>query len=101
MNKIVAQNFPQQAMQHQSFNKSILNDEEMYPGERAVAALKIVEQEFMMRREFAVENGDKIHEERACKKLLEIRTALTLIEYGLNEGDYPVGKRTPSNIIVS
>lgn len=101
MNKIVAQDFPKQALQHQSFQREILNDKDFSTEGRAVAALKIVEQEFMLRREFAKENGDTVHAERATKKILEIRTALTLIEYGLNDGEYPVNKSTPSNIVVS
>lgn len=100
MNKIIAQNFPKEALAHQSFNRSIMNDQDMYPGERAVAALKIVEQEFMMRRTFARDNGDLVHERRAQKKLIEIRAALALIEHGLDEGDYTVDKSTPTKIIV-
>jgi hypothetical protein len=101
MNKIIAQNFPKQALDDKAWDRAVLNDTDCDPQTRAVSALKIVEEEFRLRYSFAKENGDQVHLERAQKKLLEIRTALAIIEYGLNDGEYPVGKNTPSKIVVS
>jgi len=99
-NKIVEQNFPKQALADKAWDRSVLNDCDCDPQTRAKSALKIVEEEFRLRYCFAKENGDQVHMERAQKKLLEIRAALAIIEYGLYDGDYPVGKATPSKIVV-
>lgn len=99
-NLTIAQNFPQEALAHKAFDRAILNDKDASTQGRAVSALKIVEEEFMQRRTFAREQGNMVHFERACKKLLEIRAALALIEYGLNDGEYPKNKTTPHKIHV-
>lgn len=99
-NKIVEMNFPQEALSHKAFDRAILNDTDASTQGRAVSALKIVEEEFMQRRNYARETGNMVHFERACKKLLEIRAAINLIEYGLDDGEYPKNKTTPHKIIV-
>jgi len=99
-NLTVAQNFPQEALAHKAFDRAILNDTECSVHERANSALKIIEEEFMQRRNFAREHGNMVHFERACKKLLEVRAAMNLLQYGLDEGDYPKNKTTPHKIHV-
>jgi hypothetical protein len=100
INKTVEMNFPQEALAHKAFDRSILNDKDCNTQTRAVSALKIVEEEFMQRRNFARENGNMVHFERACKKLLEIRAAINLVEFGLDDGEFPKNKTTPTKIIV-
>ena len=97
-NLTVAQNFPQEALTHKAFDRAILNDKDASTQGRAISALKIVEEEFMQRRNFAREHGNMVHFERANKKLLEIRAAMALIEFGLDE--FPLNKTTPTKIIV-
>lgn len=85
MNKIIAQNFPEQAKRNRGYRVSEASDDSLPMWQRALAALKVEEEEFILRYKFAKENGDDVHAARAKVRLTKLREAMQILEFSLHE----------------
>jgi hypothetical protein len=77
--------FRNQARANRPYRVEQMNDETVPFWERALAALKVEEEEFLLRYKEAKAINDQVHVDRSKRRLTRLREAMQILEFSLHE----------------